>query len=385
MFLVTLAYLAFFSIALPDSMLGVAWPTMRLTFDQPTSAAGLVPPVGVAAGLVSTTMAPYVVTRLGVGRLLAAGTFLSAAALAVSALSATWWQFLVSVVLLGLSAGAVDATLNAYAARRFGARRINLLHASFGVGAAASPLVVTAVIASGASWRWAYLIVAAVQLVVAAVFAVTQRAWQDSTDRPALPIRRRSRGQPRSGVWTVDSLLGLLAVTVQTGIETSVALWAYTFLTEAVGVDPLVAGGLASGYWLTMVVGRIGFGSLAERIGAWRVMTIAVGLLLAAATLVNLRESLPAMLAIVLFGLATAPMYPLLILTTAERTSRVVADRVVGLQAGASSLGAALLPPLVGLAMSRTVGAFAPVLAALCLLAAGVHVLIRLRRPQTPP
>ena len=74
MFLVALAYLAFFSIALPDSTLGVIWPSMRLSFDQPTSAAGLVPPVGVAAGLISTSLSGYIVVRLGVGRLLAAGT-----------------------------------------------------------------------------------------------------------------------------------------------------------------------------------------------------------------------------------------------------------------------------------------------------------------------
>ena len=49
MFLVLLSYLAFFSIALPDSMLGVAWPAMSISFQQPISAAGLVPPVGVAA------------------------------------------------------------------------------------------------------------------------------------------------------------------------------------------------------------------------------------------------------------------------------------------------------------------------------------------------
>ena len=54
MFLVVLSYLAFFSIALPDSMLSVAWPTMRISFEQPISAAGLVPPLGVAATLVST-------------------------------------------------------------------------------------------------------------------------------------------------------------------------------------------------------------------------------------------------------------------------------------------------------------------------------------------
>lgn len=379
MFLVALAYLAFFSIALPDTVLGVAWPSMRLSFDQPTSAAGLVPPFGVAAGLISTTLAPYLVRRVGVGRLLAGGTFLSAAALAVSAASATFWRFLVSVVLLGLSAGAVDATLNAYAARRFGPRRINLLHASYGVGAVVSPLIVTAVIVSGSSWRWAYVIVGCLQLVVAFIFTTTWRQWQNgprltpvaSTDSPHAD---------RTRVWTTASALGLLTVAVQTGIESSVALWAYTYLTESVGIIPAIAGGLASGYWLTMIVGRVGFGTLAERVGPWRVMAIAIGLLLAAAIMVNLPGTTPAMAAIVLFGLATAPLYPLLILTTAERTSDEVADRVIGLQAGASSLGAALIPLLVGLAMGWALGGFGAAIAILCLLTGCLHALIRIRR-----
>src|SRR4030095_11818098 len=71
MFLVLLSYLAFFSIALPDSMLGVAWPAMRISFQQPISAAGLVPPLGVAATLVSTTSSACLLYRIGLGRLLA--------------------------------------------------------------------------------------------------------------------------------------------------------------------------------------------------------------------------------------------------------------------------------------------------------------------------
>lgn len=109
-------------------------------------------------------------------------------------------------------------------------------------------------------------------------------------------------------------------------------------------------------------------------------MAIAIGLLLAAAIMVNLPGTTPAMAAIVLFGLATAPLYPLLILTTAERTSDEVADRVIGLQAGASSLGAALIPLLVGLAMGWALGGFGAAIAILCLLTGCLHALIRIRR-----
>ena len=47
--LVLLALLAFFAIALPDAMLGVAWPFMRISLGQPLSAMSLVLPFGVAA------------------------------------------------------------------------------------------------------------------------------------------------------------------------------------------------------------------------------------------------------------------------------------------------------------------------------------------------
>ena len=372
MFIVALAYLAFVSLALPPSMLGVVWPSMRLSFGQPLSAVGLVPPVGVIAGLISTSLAPYIVRRIGVGRLLAIGTFLSVASLGVSAMSTTMWQFLGGVVLGGLAAGAVDTTLNVFAARRFGPRRINMMHASYGLGAAVSPLIVTAVIVSGLSWRWSYVIVLALQLVVAVTFSVTWKRWD-------VPIpERSSTSSSAARVWSTDSALGMAMVAVQNGIESAVAIWAFTYLT-GLGVSIALAGGLASGYWLTLVVGRVGFGSLAERIGAWKVMAVAVGLLLAASILVNVELPVPAMAAVLLFGVAAAPMYPLLVLTTAERTSPDVADRVIGFQAAASSIGSAITPGLIGLALGYELRAFGWSLAALCVVAAFLLLLIHHR------
>jgi hypothetical protein len=73
-------------------------------------------------------------------------------------------------------------------------------------------------------------------------------------------------------------------------------------------------------------------------------------------------------------------MYPLLVLTTAERTSAAVADRMIGFQAAASALGAAVIPALIGLAMGVSVGAFAPAIAPLCLTAAFLHVAMQMRR-----
>ncbi len=40
--LLAIIYLAFISLGLPDSVLGVAWPAMRIDLGQPLAAAGLV-------------------------------------------------------------------------------------------------------------------------------------------------------------------------------------------------------------------------------------------------------------------------------------------------------------------------------------------------------
>jgi MFS family permease len=140
----------------------------------------------------------------------------------------------------------------------------------------------------------------------------------------------------------------------------------FTFLTEAVGISPVIAAGLASGYWVAMFVGRIVLGSLAERIRSWHVMGTAVGGMLVAAALAIAATPSTATTAVLLFGLSTAPMYPLLVLTTAERTSAAVADRVIGFQAAASALGAAVIPLLIGLATGVSVAAFGLTIAPLC-------------------
>lgn len=93
--------------------------------------------------------------RIGVGWLLV----LSCLATAISLLGygvAPLWAVMVGLGLLaGLGAGAIDAGLNTYAAEEFSPRTMNWLHASFGLGAATGPLLMSAAISSGSPTGWA--------------------------------------------------------------------------------------------------------------------------------------------------------------------------------------------------------------------------------------
>ena len=68
-------------------MLGVAWPFMRVSFNQPLAAMTLVLPFGVAATVISTSCWTWAATRIGFGRLLAGSVAISATALLCCALA----------------------------------------------------------------------------------------------------------------------------------------------------------------------------------------------------------------------------------------------------------------------------------------------------------
>jgi MFS family permease len=392
--LFVLALLAFFAIALPDAMLGVVWPAMRISFDQPLAAMTLVLPFGVAATVVSTSCWTWAAAGLGLGRLLAASVALSAVALAICAVAPAYWVIVGCAVLFGLSSGAIDAALNAYAARHFGPRRINLMHAAFGVGAATSPLIVTSV----AGWRSAYVIVMVIQSAAAVLFAASARRWSETPTgarrpgpetpagtRSESPAGTRSESRPGTRAETavgvrraraerrpsVRAVAGLLLVAVDSGLESVVGLWAFVFLIDAVGLPRATAGLVVSGYWAALVVGRVVLGSVAERAGTWPVLACAtVAAIGAAASIASLRPAAAAA-GIVLLGLAVAPIYPLLVLTTAERTSAGFVDRLVGFQAAASTIGSVSFAGAAGLVVGADVSGFAGCVLALAVLTGG--------------
>jgi MFS family permease len=66
-------------------------------------------------------------------------------------------------VLSGAGFASTAAALNSYAAACFGARQINWMHASYGLGAILGPLLVTALLGGGLTWRWMYVLMAVLQ------------------------------------------------------------------------------------------------------------------------------------------------------------------------------------------------------------------------------
>jgi fucose permease len=383
--LVVLACLAYVSMALPDSVLGIAWPAMRTDFHQPVAALGLLLVFGISASVLSSTMTGRILARTHIGWLLSGSTVLSSLALFGYSVAPALWAVVAATVLLGLASGAADSGLNAHAARRFGARQITWMHASYGLGAVVGPVTVTAALSGGVLWRWPYVVIAAAQLVLACAFLLTARRWAAdpaTADHAHTVARTGSRGRPRRGA----AWLGIAVFALHSGVESGTGLWAYVYLTAGHGLAPDTAGLAISGYWATMCVGRIVLGVVAEHRGATRVLTWAVAGVAVGAAMMALSGPVALALAgMAVIGLAAAPIFPLLTLTTVDRVRSDDVERSVGRQVAAGTIGAAVIPSGLGLVVQHLGAAdLAPALFALAVVTATVYGLLARRTGRRP-
>jgi fucose permease len=363
---------------------------MRLSWHEPLSALGLLLIVGVTASVLASLGAGRLLGRLGAGPMVAAGSLLPAVALAVEAVAPFLWVFALGMVVFGLGFGALDTALNANAAARFGPRQINWMHASYGLGATAGPLVVTALRSADLGWRGTFGVLAALQGVVALALSLARRPWRQPAPRPE-PVRPAEPPVPAARRPVLAVLVAAAFAAVECGIESGAGVWGYVYLTAGRGLSPDLSGVAVSLYWATMFAGRAGLGPLAERVGATRVLTGGVAGLIAGAALLTVpappgppAATLP-LTGLAVVGLAAAPIFPLLTLTTAERTGSADATWVVSVQVAASAAGNAALPAAIGLIIGASTGAaLGPSLLALSVALLGLYAWLTRGRPGQP-
>jgi fucose permease len=367
--LVLLAYVAFVSLGLPDTVLGVAWPSLRATFALPQAAMGAALTAHVAGYIASGVLAGRASAALGVGGVLAISTGLVAGGLTGFALAPAWAVFVACAAVVGLGSGAIDAAINAYAAEHLPPRHMSWLHAAYGAGATLGPTVMTAALAT-ASFRAGYAALAAAMFGMGAAFLVSRRRWERRAVTGAGPVTLGA--DLRHPVVRLQAAIFF----VYTGLEASAGQWAFTVLREARGVAVEPAGAWTAAYWACLAAGRVAVGFAVRRAGPDRLVRAGTLGAVAGAALYAVLPGAAGALGLVLLGLSLAPIFPMLMSRTPDRLGAELTGHAVGFQVAAATLGVAAAPSAHGaLADACGPGAIpvaltgvAALLAALCAL-----------------
>jgi fucose permease len=367
----------FIIVGLPDGMLGTAWPAIRHSFGAPVGDLGLVLLVNTLGSVVVAAFVGRIIQRLGISALLAVAGSCAALGGIGYAAAPGLWLILAIGPLLGAAAGMMDGGLNTAVALTGRPRLLNLLHGFYGVGTALGPLIVTAAILAG-SWRPAYLVLVALDLTAAALWALHHRRvpapgalrapgpadaaqGPEVTDPAAAWSRRR----------VVSVLtLGLIVFFVYTGLEVSAGQWETSYLRGHLGLSASSAGLAAFGYWGALTAVRIGLALPARPVPVRYVIGWGVAASTVAAALIWWQPGTAVVVAgFVILGAALAGVFPALIAITPQRIGERRAQHAIAWQVGAAAAGGSGISALIGLLIDTTsLAILGPALLTLALL-----------------
>ena len=366
--LLAVIYLVFISLGLPDSLLGSGWPTMRLVFDQPLSAAGAVSMVITGGTICSSLLSERLTAKFSTRGVTVASVFLSAAALFGFSVSTRFWMLCLWAVPYGLAAGCIDSAINNYVALHYRSRHMSWLHCFWGVGTVISPCVMSwALRHSG--WQLGYRTVALMQLAIGGVLVLTLPVWNIHRDEA-----QTARAGQVLGIRGALKIKGAPTLFVgffaYCGAEGTSILWASSYLAGERGFSAQRAAASAAVLYVGITVGRFVSGFIADKVGDRGMIRLGTGAIAAALAVLALPGGgeLGALLGLGLLGLGNAPVYPAIIHATPANFGAENSQGIIGMQMASAYVGSTLMPPLFGLIANRAGLGWMPLFLALLIL-----------------
>lgn len=349
--LLIVIYFAFISLGLPDALLGSGWPVIQPYFGVPYSYAGFVTILISSGTILSSIFSSSVIRRFGTGLVTAVSVALTAAALFGFALAPSFAWFFLAAIPLGFGAGAVDAGLNAFVAEHYASRHMSWLHCFWGIGALSGPLVLSACINQGMGWKFSYLTIGTIQVILVGLLFLSLPLWAKVKH---LSDSKRNAEQPVSH--TLFSclkirgvLFALLIFFSYCGIEASMGLWGSSYLFKVKDQNPAAAAAWVSIFYGCITAGRFLTGFLTYKMSNKNLIRSGCLIIVFGVFLILLPFPLFITLAgFLLVGLGCAPIFPCMIHETPFHFGRANSQAILGFQMASAYIGATFLPPAFG-------------------------------------
>ncbi|MBR4785594.1 MAG: MFS transporter [Fibrobacter sp.] len=355
MFLLVVIYVAFIGLGLPDTVLGAAWPLMQRDMHAPLSAAGLLSIIVSVGTIVSSLLTPKLLRLIGTGKLVFVSIALTALASVGYGFSTAFWMMCLFAIPMGIGAGAIDVSLNNFAAIHLESKHTSWLHASWGIGACLGPALLAGSAFFGFGWRGAYEMVAFLLAIIAVMMLASLPMWkrrergdsrlQQTSSTPDISLRAALR--------VPGMKLSFLTFFFYSSLEISTSLWCGTYLV-ARGFEPEVGALAVSLMFASVMVGRILSGFFAIRFTDMRLVHAGIAIVVVGCLVLVFPLPLwVTPVCICLLGLGCAPVYPSLIHATPARFGEELSGRAISIQMAGSYLGSIIMPPAFGFVASH--------------------------------
>lgn len=346
--LLAVIYMAFISLGLPDSLLGSAWPMMYQDFHVPMSYAGIISMIISVGTVISSLQSDRLTLKLGTGKVTAISVGMTAIALFGFSTSNSFWMLCLWAIPYGLGAGSVDASLNNYVAIHYASRHMSWLHCMWGIGASVGPYIMGYALTGGQGWNMGYRYIAIVQIALTVILIFSLPLWKKNV------VDEKTEKRKALSLKQVISIAGAKEVMVTffcyCAIESTVGLWASSYLVLKNGISMEAAARYASMFYIGITVGRGISGFITMKLDDTKMIRLGQGIILLGTIVLILPLSNSiSLIGLILIGLGCAPIYPCIIHSTPAHFGADKSQAIIGVQMASAYIGTSFMPPLFGL------------------------------------
>ncbi|MBQ6503836.1 MAG: MFS transporter [Flexilinea sp.] len=346
--LLTVIYLIFISLGLPDSLLGSGWPMMQKEFNVPSSYAGYVSMTISFMTIISALLSPRLIKKYHTKYIVVFSIFLTVLGLFGFSTADSYPMLFIFAVPYGLGAGAIDASVNHYVASNYPSSVMNFLHCFYGIGAVISPMIMSLAL-KYARWNEGYRWTAFIQIGILLVCLLTLSLWNQH--KVSDDENESSSAGIKETLKVPGVILTLVAFFAYCSAEATCFLWTPSYFAEMkpdlsketiASFGSLIFGGL--------MLGRLISGFVSDRLGDKKLIRAGVLLEIAGIVMVILPFSgyVPAAVGFIIIGTGMGPVYPAIQHMAPEKFGRKYSAAVIGLQMAAAYTGSTLMPMVFG-------------------------------------
>ncbi len=352
--LLAIIYLIFISLGLPDSLLGSAWPSISQSMGINESLQGILSIVASFCTIISSFLTVKLIKKFKEKGIVALSIGLTCAGLLCVMASSNFFFLCLSMIPLGLGAGAIDSTLNNYVAINYKAIHLNWLHAFWGVGATLSPFLVSFFLTDINGWRTGAFVLAMIQCGILLITILTMNVWKvvekEFSNRDNAQEKEVTTELGFFKTFTIRGIVfAIIAFFSYIAIEGLTGNWFASMIVFGLGGDEASAARWSSYFYFGIMIGRIVSGIVSLKISDKNMIRIGESILIVGVILLFMQFNIQLMpLAVVIIGLGCAPIYPAIIHATPSRFTSKLSQNVMSVQVGCAYIASFAVVPLFG-------------------------------------
>lgn len=336
-------YFAFFASGAMSTLLGAILPEMGEAYNLDYAYRGVLlsaHQIGNLSAVIAAGFIPYLIGRKRSTFILGLGIVIG---LLLMTLTGNPLLLFLAFALTGIGRGTMSNITNVVVGEcaENNAAGLNLLHASFAVGAFLSPFIAIAVIP--ASWKIAPWISAALMLLTLLLLL-----GKGLSSEPM----KKEKGEgtiPRSLQYWLNTFILFFYLCG----EASLIGWLVTYFQDANIFPDAISTAMQSFLWIMILIGRLSCAVISTHMNK-NTLILILGLLMTGFFILMIAAPTPfvAALAVFLVGVSMSGIYPTTLSTMEKKySSSTVAT---GLCIGTATVGAILMPAVVGAVAERT-------------------------------